>query len=138
MVYKGPAKNCEEAKRALERKQQELEAEKEERVRYIYKLDADSRYSNYRIAVFFRSVKFLFCANNMDFRLLRAHMHHTPTHARWSCGNLSSKRTKRTNFRTDEKNHYTVVTVESREEWVRYTHLVYSSFSNRQYLLEKL
>ena len=45
----------------------------------------------------------------MDFHfcLLCAHMHHTPTHARWSCGKvfvLSSKRTKRTNFRTDEKN----------------------------------
>ena len=41
-----------------------------------------------------------------NFRLLRTHMHHTPTHARWSCGKifvLSSKRTKRTNFRTDEK-----------------------------------
>ena len=46
-----------------------------------------------------------FCQFN--FRLLRAHMHHTPTHARWSCGKifvLSSKRTKRTKFRTDEKN----------------------------------
>ena len=67
-------------------------------------------------SVFSRLVKFSFCAKNMDFRqfnfrLLRAHMHHTPTHACWSCGKifvLSSKRTKRTNFRTDKKNRYTV------------------------------
>ena len=52
-----------------------------------------------------------FCAKNTDFRLLRAHMHHTPTQAHWSCGKifvLSSKRTKRTNIRTDEKKRYTV------------------------------
>ena len=47
----------------------------------------------------------------LNFHLLRAHMHHTPTHARWSCGKifvLTSKRTKRTNFRTDGKKRYTV------------------------------
>ena len=33
MMCVGPAKNCEDAKKALERKLQELEAEKEERVR---------------------------------------------------------------------------------------------------------
>ena len=63
-------------------------------------------------SVFPRSVKFfVLCKKNMDFRqfnfcLLRAYMHHTPTHVRWSCGKiftLSSKRTKRTNFRTDGK-----------------------------------
>ena len=72
----------------------------------------------YRIAVFFRSVKFSFCGKNMDFRqfnfrLLRAHMHHTPTHARWSCGKifvLSSKRAKRTNFKSTKKTAiYTVL-----------------------------
>ena len=39
----------------------------------------------------------------MDFRLLRAHMHNTPTHARWSCGKIFVLTSKRTNFRTDEK-----------------------------------
>ena len=33
ITINGPRKNCEEAKQALERRRQELEAEKEERVR---------------------------------------------------------------------------------------------------------
>lgn len=35
-AHTGSAKNCEEGKQALERKQQELEAEKEERVRGVF------------------------------------------------------------------------------------------------------
>ena len=58
-------------------------------------------------SVFFRSVKFSFCAKKWIFvSLIFARTHHTPTHARWSCGKIFGKRT---NFRTDEKTRYTVL-----------------------------
>ena len=53
---------------------------------------------------FFRSVKFSFCAKKYGFSsLVCAHVYHTPTHARWSCGKIFVLSSKRTNFRTDEK-----------------------------------
>ena len=66
--------------------------------------------ASYRISV---RLNFRSAQKNMDiglfnFRLLRAHMHHTPTHARWLYGKIFVLSSKRTNFRTDKKTLYGV------------------------------